>query len=69
MAIVQGYDIDALSYCTYELQSIGFSLYGLGSLAVGYAPRRKDNPQKMLDANIRKCTNLAPATRRWAIGH
>ncbi len=34
MAIVQGYDIDSLSYCAYELRAIGFSLYGLGSLAV-----------------------------------
>lgn len=34
MAIVQGYDFDSLSYCAHELRSIGFSLYGLGSLAV-----------------------------------
>jgi 7-cyano-7-deazaguanine tRNA-ribosyltransferase len=34
MAIVQGYDVDSLGYCAHELQSIGFPLYGLGSLAV-----------------------------------
>lgn len=33
MAIVQGYDIDSLRFCAYELISIGFPLYGLGSLA------------------------------------
>ncbi len=33
-AIVQGYDIDSFSYCAHELRSIGFPLYGLGSLAV-----------------------------------
>ena len=33
MAIIQGYDIDSLKYCAYELASIGFPLYGIGSLA------------------------------------
>jgi tRNA-guanine family transglycosylase len=33
MAVIQGYDIDSLKYCAYELSSIGFPLYGLGSLA------------------------------------
>jgi 7-cyano-7-deazaguanine tRNA-ribosyltransferase len=33
MAIIQGYDIDSLKYCAHELSSIGFPLYGLGSLA------------------------------------
>jgi 7-cyano-7-deazaguanine tRNA-ribosyltransferase len=33
MAIVQGYDVDSLKCCAYELSSIGFPLYGLGSLA------------------------------------
>ncbi len=34
MAIVQGYDVASLEYCARELRSIGFPLYGLGSLAV-----------------------------------
>ncbi|MHB8598520.1 MAG: hypothetical protein ACYDER_17110 [Ktedonobacteraceae bacterium] len=34
MAIVQGYDADSFEYCARELVSIGFPLYGLGSLAV-----------------------------------
>jgi 7-cyano-7-deazaguanine tRNA-ribosyltransferase len=33
MAIVQGYDVDSFRYCAHELMSIGFPLYGLGSLA------------------------------------
>ncbi len=33
MAIVQGDNVDALAYCAQELQTIGFPLYGLGSLA------------------------------------
>lgn len=33
MAVVQGYDTDSLVYCAQELKSIGFPLYGLGSLA------------------------------------
>lgn len=33
MAIVQGYDEDSLSYCAYEMKNIGFTLFGIGSLA------------------------------------
>jgi tRNA-guanine family transglycosylase len=33
MAVVQGDEVDALAYCARELQNIGFSHYGLGSLA------------------------------------
>ena len=33
MAVIQGYDVDSLRFCAYELSSIGFPLYGLGSLA------------------------------------
>lgn len=33
MAIVQGYDTQSLRYCAYELKSIGFDSYGIGSLA------------------------------------
>ena len=34
MAIVQGYDCDSLAYCAQELKTIGFPLYGIGSLAM-----------------------------------
>lgn len=34
MAIIQGDTIDSICHCAYELKSIGFSLYGLGSLAL-----------------------------------
>ena len=34
MAVIQGYDIPSLLYCTHELKAIGFSRFGLGSLAL-----------------------------------
>jgi 7-cyano-7-deazaguanine tRNA-ribosyltransferase len=33
LAIIQGYDVPSLKYCAYELASIGFPLYGIGSMA------------------------------------
>lgn len=33
MAIIQGHDVPTLVYCAKELQSIGFTRFGLGSLA------------------------------------
>lgn len=33
MVVIQGDEVDALIYCTQELQAIGFPVYGLGSLA------------------------------------
>lgn len=33
MAVIQGYDTASLRFCARELKAIGFSLYGIGSLA------------------------------------
>lgn len=33
LAVIQGDDTNALTYCAQELQAIGFPMYGLGSLA------------------------------------
>jgi 7-cyano-7-deazaguanine tRNA-ribosyltransferase len=34
MGIIQGDNVDSICHCAHELKSIGFSLYGLGSLAL-----------------------------------
>ncbi len=33
IAVIQGYDVPSLVYCARELETIGFTRYGLGSLA------------------------------------
>lgn len=33
LAVIQGYNIDSLVYCAQELLTIGFPLYGIGSLS------------------------------------